>query len=222
MDERLRQRLIGALILLGLAFLLVSLLPRKDVEQPAGTEPDVVTIDLRGDEPVAIEVVQIGQTETPESVRPVSAVEAGDSVPELPGDPPGDVDAASSVPTATPTPRATPTPTPTLTPTPKPTVTPAPPPRATPVPTSRAVVAASGGDTRWWVQVGSFSDIGNAHGVEDRLKAVGQPAIISPVAAAQGTLYRVRGGPYASQAAADAALGKIRAAGFADARVVAP
>lgn len=74
----------------------------------------------------------------------------------------------------------------------------------------------------WSVQVGGFSDLSRAHAVQDKIKAMGLSSFISPLDSANGTLYRVRVGPFGSREAAQAALGKLNGNGFPDARLVAP
>lgn len=73
-----------------------------------------------------------------------------------------------------------------------------------------------------FVQVGAFSDAGNAERLRTRLGALG-PVEISPAAAANGaTLHRVRLGPFADAAQAQAALADAQRNGFPDARLVQP
>lgn len=72
---------------------------------------------------------------------------------------------------------------------------------------SRPAPDASG---RFVVQVGAFANQANAARVA---KALGTEA------AASGKLWRVRLGPFAGKAEADAALAKARAAGYSDARI---
>jgi rare lipoprotein A len=90
----------------------------------------------------------------------------------------------------------------------------APPPRAArskpapkPVPRPAPTAAASGG---FVVQVGAFS-------TRDRALAVATP--LGGAVSSAGKLWRVRTGPYSSQAQADGALARARAAGYPDARV---
>jgi rare lipoprotein A len=78
---------------------------------------------------------------------------------------------------------------------------------AKPEPKVEPVVAAKGG---WLVQVGAFSTQVRA---EAAAKAIG--AQVAPA----GKLWRVRITGLASQAAADAALAKAKAAGYSDARI---
>ena len=67
-----------------------------------------------------------------------------------------------------------------------------------------------------YIQVAAVSDMGRASWLAGFLKAFGTP-VIQPVA---GGLTRVRIGPYASAEEAQAALAKLRDAGYQDARIV--
>lgn len=73
-----------------------------------------------------------------------------------------------------------------------------------------------------FVQVGAFSDAGNAERLRLRLADIG-PVEVSPATAANGaTLHRVRLGPFADGARAEAALAEAQRSGFPDARLVRP
>lgn len=66
----------------------------------------------------------------------------------------------------------------------------------------------------WIVQAGAYADIQKAHQVEGRIRALGYAALISPAETASGILYRVRSGPYANRAQADAARAKFQQSGI--------
>ncbi|MFT4047418.1 MAG: SPOR domain-containing protein [Solimonas sp.] len=85
-----------------------------------------------------------------------------------------------------------------------------------------ATEAAPASSGNWSVQVGGFSDIGRARGVQDKLKALGQASFISPMDTSKGTLYRVRAGPYATREAAQAAQDRLNGSGYPEARLVGP
>ena len=115
---------------------------------------------------------------------------------------------AASSPVATPTSTPAPTPAPrpgrrppVATPTPKPTTAPAP--ASTP-----AVVAPASG--KFAVQVAAFS-------VRERADVVAKK--LGAQVVQSGQLWRVRMGPFATQADAQAALAKAKAAGYSDARI---
>ncbi|HET7607403.1 MAG TPA: SPOR domain-containing protein [Gammaproteobacteria bacterium] len=77
---------------------------------------------------------------------------------------------------------------------------------------------AAGGD--WTVQLGSFEDEANAKRMAQRAGTFGYKAEVSASRDGARTLYRVRVGPQATKAAADAAASALRAHGV-EARVVA-
>lgn len=92
-------------------------------------------------------------------------------------------------------------------------------PRNPPVATARPAVYDTPAQ---FVQVGAFSDAGNAERLRTRLVALG-PVEISPATAANGaTLHRVRLGPFADTERAQAALSGAQRNGFPDARLVQP
>lgn len=80
-------------------------------------------------------------------------------------------------------------------------------PRAETPPPARAAAASPS----FAVQAGAFASKAKADALAGRLGGYVERA---------GSLYRVRTGPYASQAAASRALATVRAKGFADARIV--
>jgi DedD protein len=88
-------------------------------------------------------------------------------------------------------------------------------PAVTPEPPKPAAAPTAGG--RWYVQVGSFSDIANARDAEGKLRSVGLPTVLSPIETSKGTLYRVRVAPLPGEAQAAAARGKAQQLGFAQA-----
>jgi rare lipoprotein A len=84
------------------------------------------------------------------------------------------------------------------------------PPKVVPVPPRQPVAPAPVAGGSLLVQVGAFSTRERANSVAGPLDAHVVPS---------GQLWRVRLGPYAKQAQADAALAKARAAGYSDARI---
>jgi DedD protein len=72
----------------------------------------------------------------------------------------------------------------------------------------------------WTVQLGSFEDEANARRLAQRAGSFGYKADVSSYKSGARTLYRVRVGPQATKPAADAAASALRAHGV-EARVVA-
>ena len=66
----------------------------------------------------------------------------------------------------------------------------------------------------WLVQVGSFSDEENARRQADRLAAAGFPARLYPHSSGGGTMYRVRVGPEPSREGAEGIASSLRDVGF--------
>lgn len=95
-------------------------------------------------------------------------------------------------------------------------------------PPEPAVVRASGvpilqspGDEGWMVQLGSFSDAGNAQRQAERVAALGYTPRIFEFSAAGRLMYRVRVGPEPGREEAEAAARALSANGFV-AQVVRP
>ena len=118
------------------------------------------------------------------------------------------------VPVAMPSPVPSPMPSPAPAPKPdkgkkpKPASTPAPAPGPAPAPSPAPVPAAQTG--KFIVQVGAFSNHANATAAASKVAG----SVITA-----GKLWRVRMGPYVTEAQAKAALAKARSAGYSDARI---
>jgi cell division protein FtsN len=82
-------------------------------------------------------------------------------------------------------------------------------------------VPAPGQVRLWYVQIGSFADQGNAQTTLNLLQNIGFRGESSQVSSATGaTLYRVRLGPFPSEAVAQQALTKVSHQGYPQARVL--
>lgn len=145
----------------------------------------------------------------------VTLAPAGTPAPAATPHPAPSAPVTAATPTPKPAPRPTPAPHPVATPAPPPTPRPAPmatpSPKPTPKPSPKPAPAAARQTAGLYVQVGAFSTRPRAETVA---KAVGGGAT------AAGSLWRVRSGPFATQAEADAALAKARRSGYADARIL--
>lgn len=244
-NEIAKRRAIGALALVGLAFVVVSLLPGvNDVPDEPGVK--VVVIDLDDDgkplPPGNAAILNAPPASVAAAAAPVveDVEDAGstDSLPDPAAEPMPEPPPAASTPVPAPKPAATPESKPATAPPapPKPAAAPAkPPPVAAPAPATKPAAPAAKPSTpaaipppvaastsgRWFVQVGGFADVNNAHALQARLKSAGQASIIAPTESAQGTLYRVRAGPYATREAALSAQQSLRGNGFGAATLVA-
>lgn len=167
-----------------------------DLSRPAASAPVTQEMDTRTPPP---EVVPERVAVTPPATQPAEETS-----------PP----AATSVPETNVRPAAQPEPRPTAASTP-PAVA-AVPPKPAPAPTKPALASAPSAPTSavqkgWAVQVGSFSSRATAERLAKELNAASQSsAFVMPVKSGGNTLYRVRIGPFASRAAADEGLRKIR------------
>lgn len=89
----------------------------------------------------------------------------------------------------------------------------APPARATPPPLASNTAAPISG--RWAVQIGSYAREATAERIAKQLRDQGQRAFVMPVKSGGATLYRVRIGPMKDRASAEAALRDVKSAGAA-------
>jgi DedD protein len=80
------------------------------------------------------------------------------------------------------------------------------------VPGDRPAAAAPAGG--FVVQLAAFADAKAASALASNLKSAGFPAYIEPLKTPQGTMRRVRVGPYAARDVGDAELVKLKAAGY--------
>jgi len=167
--------------------------------------------------------VRVRRVNPPEQER--AMIRSGGRAPERMATPKGLLDAlnrklAAGAVVLSPKPATPPAPAPQPTPSPKPPKpaagptaqpTPMPAPKPAPAPAPAATPAArpvAGGSLI--VQVAAFSTQERANGVAGKLGGAVSPA---------GRVFRVRLGPFATRAQADAALAKARGAGYSDARI---
>jgi DedD protein len=215
MDQGLKERLVGAAVLVAIAVWLIPWVldgpeadpetPGTSLQLPAAEEPmPMRTQTLRlGDAPEpSVEPAATPPTATPASGASAELQPAAAEPAATEGEPTVvAADAAERVvPAAAPAPAATTPPKPATTP-PKP-----------------AAAPAATGD--WVVQLGSFSAEANARRLAQQAGTYGYKAQVSSHKDGGRTLYRVRVGPQATRAAADAAASALRAHGISDARVV--
>lgn len=224
MDRQLAERMVGAACLLAVLVLVVPAILDGNPDSGATiTHPQVDesldlrthTIRLDGDErePPVPTPVQAGTGPAPRvGEQPDAGKEspgaaatqlpAPDALPdERPGVPKGPESGAVPE-AAAPSAKAPPAP-----------VAAADPPSAS---AAQADVAGSGD---WFVQLGSFSRRDNAERLAADLKRKGFPSIVQGGGGSSGSLFRVRAGPAADKAGAEALATRLAAAGFAGGRV---
>lgn len=207
MDSPLKQRLIGAAVLAALAIIfLPMLLKGPDVKEPdAATVPlsmpatpgqDFETRELPLTAPEAAPaggVLGMASGSAAKPVRPDAAVPVPDSNAAAPDAAAGGANAAAEaavpVAVAAPAPRL--------------------PLPAQPAPA--APLAAAVGAGNYMINIGSFGNLANANALVAKLRAAGLPVRADRVALAAGSGMRIRVGPFADRAAAEAA--RLRADG---------
>jgi DedD protein len=230
MDRGLQERLVGAAVLVALGVWLIPWVldgNGTDADQPATTQTDAIklptpgaggatvirrqTIDLSAERTAAVKSPQADQIRSQQSApadEPRTLVNAAPSA--------AAEDAAPSPP-----PRAEPAQT-----QPEAAVAAAAAPSAEQQRETRAVslpeIIAASPVTGWMVQLGSFSNSGNARRQAQRVETFGHDARIYEFAAAGGrTMFRVRLGPLESRERAEATASSLAANGFV-AQLVAP
>jgi DedD protein len=201
MDQGLKERLVGAAVLVAIGVWLIPWVldgPENPVESggnslqlPAVEEPM----------PMRTQTLRLGDANERAAERPppaaVSAAAATTTTTESPpareaaGDSEGPVSSSAPAPVA---------------------VAAVPPPKPAPA-------AAASGD--WIVQLGTFSEEANARRLVQRVATFGYEADVSNYRANGRTLYRVRVGPATTRGQADAKVSALRAHGIDEARVVA-
>ena len=207
MDRRVKERLIGASILVALIVLVVpELLSGPKTAVPSATpqttfpanapEPTRnVTLDLATSKATANSELDPAETQgSPASA--VSAAKGGEASPAAPAPaPPASAAPASAEPASSP-----------------PTVT-------TPVET--AVPSPISARANWAVQLGSFASRANADNLSRQLNAQGFSVYVLPGGSGASVRYRVRVGPLADRDSAERTAGKLKSIGHVSS-LVAP
>lgn len=203
MDRRVKERLVGASILVVLIVLIVPELLSGPAPAPAGP-----TLPVSVPEPIRNVTVDLttAKAPVPEPIAeaPASAAPAASSA-ESVATPPPVVSPAVEEPVPASLPSAKPpVALETATPTPKSTAT--------------AVKAAPSGHS-WSVQLGSFASRANADKLVRQLKAQGYTVYVLAGGSGAAARYRVRIGPMADRGSASQAMAKLKASGFASSLV---
>lgn len=239
MDSALKQRLIGAAVLVALAMIFLPML----LKGPDTAEPDAAQVPL--DMPVAPDqefetrelpltapstatpeggVLGLDTSNPPASDDPDALVTIGPDGRPVGGSGPEPSEASDPV-EATEEPIAavdpasgetTPVPTEPATTAPAPAPVAATPP---PAPAAPLPVAAAGG--RYVVNVGSFSNLDNARALANKLRAQGLPLTSESVDVSGKPAMRLRVGPYAERTAAEAARLRVEGVTGGSATVIA-
>ena len=193
MDSQLKQRLIGASVLVALAVIfLPMLLKGPDVKEPDAAQVPLSMPATPGDEYETRELPLAAPAGAP--AGGVLGMTPAEPAP-LPAPQAASPAAAASVASATPAPAAS-----VATPAPAEAPAVAAAPVATP-PAEPAAVAAG----KYMVNIGSFGNLANANALVAKLRAQKLQVVADKVELASGTAMRVRVGPYADRATAESA-----------------
>jgi DedD protein len=187
MDQMLKQRLIGAIVIIALAVIFIPMIlegpddelsPRTQDMPPPPTIDYQTEVELPVPEESSAPSGPIADTGTEQEASAIS-------------EPPVSQPEAVAIETAAPARQAEP-------------VVAKPAPAATPSRTETSV--AEGG---WILQVGSFSQQANALSLRDRLKKSGYQASVKDVKSTGGTIHRVLVGPVSDRPAAEKLRNKL-------------
>ncbi|HSJ49522.1 MAG TPA: SPOR domain-containing protein [Gammaproteobacteria bacterium] len=197
MDNLVKQRVVGAVVLVALAVIFIPIL-LEGPDDDAGPR----SLDL----PQPIEEMREGRIEPMEPVlvvppEPVTTVVIGEdgTATLAPDDTTAAVPEASTS-EAVPEPEAeAPSPAEAA---PQADAAPEPEPEAAPQASNTPAPATAG----WVVQVGAFGQEANAIALRDRLRKAGHTAFVERVVVDAKAVYRVRVGPYVERSAAEAEL----------------
>jgi DedD protein len=227
MDRRVKERLIGASILVALIVLVVpELLSGPKSVVPSATLPATfpanapeptrnVTLDLATSKAPANSEVEPAETQG-SAASAVSAAKGGEASPAAP---------APASPTPAPPTEGSPSAGSSSTATP-PTAAPATAAPTTAAPTTLKPVETAGQapiSTRgnWAVQLGSFASRANADNLSRQLKGQGFSVYVLPGGSSTSVRYRVRVGPLADRDSAERTAAKLKSIGHASS-LVAP
>jgi len=233
MDSALKQRLIGAAVLVALAMIFLPMLlkgpdtaqsdaARVSLDLPAAPDqefetreiPLILPVPSRPDDSGVLGMPRgAAANDDPNAITTVDMT--GEPAPRVEYEPGPEteapvvaVDAATGLPEpAAPTPAPAPAPAPVA----------AAPPAPTPAPAPLPATAAGG---RYAVNVGSFSNLDNARALADRIRSSGLPLTSEPVDVAGRPAMRLRVGPYGDRAAAEAARIRVQTVTGGEAMVI--
>jgi DedD protein len=196
MDQMLKQRLIGAIVIIALAVIFVPMIlegPERESSTRTETMPPPPAIDYQTEVELPVPAASSESVEPGET--PAAGAAPDQEVSALPAEP---------APVAAPAP-VKPVETPATPPTPKPAVSKKPPPPENAAP--KTVSAA--GQGAWILQVGSFTQQANAQSLRDRLTKAGYHVTVQTAKGADGSVHRVLVGPVSDRPAAEKLRDKL-------------
>ena len=182
MEQKLKQRLVGAIVLVSLAVIFIPIIlegPDDEWSPRSHSMPEPPRMDYGVDMELAlppVETEEIAETGAAEALEPVPVPEA-----VQPAEPPSEPVQPA-----------------------KPAVQTPPPPAAASQSDSLPVPPPG-----WYIQVGSFSQQMNAEGLRDRLQAAGHSTRLQAINIGKAQVYRVLVGPATSRASAEQQNAKL-------------
>jgi DedD protein len=196
MDQMLKQRLIGAIVIISLAVIFIPMIlegPDNKLSPRNQDMPPPPTIDYQAEvelpvpseSPEPAESTDATVTEQEASAIPGSPVSQSEAVTSQAEAPPGQAEPVESAKT------------------PKPVAVKQP---SSSTPPKTGTASTQGG---WILQVGSFSQQANALSLRDRLKKSGYQVAVQDVKSAGGSVHRVLIGPVSDRQAAEKLRDKL-------------
>jgi DedD protein len=188
MDRGLKERLIGAAVLVALGVWLIPWV-LNGPEGDGGAEPEKLQLPAPTEStPLRTQTIHLNEARDPATILPDGPVPAASPVAEPAVSAGGrDGGPVSEIPS------------------------PAPP--AIPAP-AQETVAPERAEGTWFVQVGSFGDAENARRLASRVSTYGFRAQVSVYAAGGREMHRVRVGPEGTRESAEAVASSLSAHGF--------
>jgi DedD protein len=197
MDQGLKERLVGAAVLVALGVILIPwVLDGPDAPLETGTN----SLQLPAAEepmPMRTQTLRLDETVAPPAEEPAPAATAGAPAASETSPAPPETSVATTPVRAVPSPE----------------------PRTAAAEPPKPAATAAGG--AWIVQLGVFGEEANARRMAQRSSTFGYKADVSSYRANGRTLYRVRVGSATSRGQADATASALRAHGLTEVRVLA-
>jgi DedD protein len=196
MDQMLKQRLIGAIVIISLAVIFIPMIlegPDNELSPRSQDIPPPPKIDYQAEVELPV------PSESPEPAESPDATITEQEVSAIPGSSVSQPEAVTSQAEVPPV-HAEPV---ESEKTPKPVVVKQP---SSSTPPKNATASTQGG---WILQVGSFSQQANALSLRDRLKKSGYQVAVLDVKGAGGTIHRVLIGPVSDRQAAEKLRDKL-------------
>jgi len=190
-DSKLKQRLVGAVVLVALAVILVPMILEgpEELGEPGSNLPPMPEAIIREPaEPLVLPPPEVTAPEPPQGLAEAPATAEPTAKAPEPAQPSPEPVAEETAAGAEPAPAVE-------TPAVKPAA-----PAAAPAATASTTPPEL---TGWVVQLGSFSSEANATALRDKVRALGYAAFVQPAKTSKGTTYRVRVGPELERARAE-------------------